>query len=385
MTYIKLFESWLHSQNQVNELDQAIAPIDLSKIVVSAEAQAEVDADPDYQKLVQQYLQFFKDNGILFSVDSNTAATICAYLSGIHDGGYTWDKRKFTLQATDIKLMDSPEDPSKVLTYGNITATTITNPMDSNGQSDYTEIVKHLNNFALLQMVETGEEGGYWVSVDKNGAAKLVDGNYQDSYALYGTVVTNKAQSNQAVKTTSWTVPAEGKALVKTLPGTMFATGQVTIANSAELDKAIAELNELIADKSNKITSIAIESSASGDRGVNGVSGYPANTPAGKYPMGQPYLPKNAQESGNAKLAFGRAETIKAKLGTLAPTTIKAMIQDGGDAAQYAKLIVNIEKTDKPAQTLSKQELDNILLKKQSTQDLASTKIIKQFKAATRP
>ena len=100
--------------------------------------------------------------------------------------------------------------------------------------------------------------------------------------------------------------------------------------------------------------------------------------------MGTPYLPKSAAESGNAKLAFDRGATIKSKLGQLSvPVSVKAMIQDGGDAAQYAKLIVTIEMTDKPAQQLTKQELDNILLKPKSTTNLKSTFTLSQWVAKT--
>jgi hypothetical protein len=162
----------------------------------------------------------------------------------------------------------------------------------------------------------------------------------------------------------------------------MFATGKVTLADATEVDKAVAELSSLSQDKNIKITGITIQSSASGDRGVGGKSGYPneADKAANKYPYGKPYRPKSASESGNAALAFGRAETIKAKLGNLAPITIDAVIQNGLDDAQYANIIVTIEKVDQPAQSLSKQDLQNILLKPKSTQNLQGTKQITQFK-----
>jgi hypothetical protein len=377
MTYIKLFESWLNSQ-----LTEAALPV--STLTFNT-AQISADIDKENEEtaaLKDAVLQKFNEYNIIFDdkVDRDEAAWLVA--DNISFGPYPVKPTEILMQMPQpITVNTSPADPSKILTHGEIKSDRIISPTNVNGASTYDDIVKFMNTYTIYSLITGGTKNGYVSSVSVTGAADA-NGSFVLSVSggntmrFYGKTKTSAAQSKQEVKTTSWTIPAEGKALVKTLPGTMFATGQVTLANSAELDKAIAELTALVADKTNKITSITIESSASGDRGVNGVSGYPANTPAGKYPMGQPYLPKTAQESGNAQLAFGRAETIKAKLAAFGPATVKAMIQDGGDAAQYAKLIVNIEKTDKPAQTLTKQELENILLKKSEVSDLQSVNTI---------
>jgi hypothetical protein len=197
---------------------------------------------------------------------------------------------------------------------------------------------------------------------------------------LYGTVKTTPARSKQEIVTTTWVVPETGSDIVKMIPGTMFDTGKITLKNSTELDKAIAELNALVNEKNTKITSIVVESSSSGDRRVGGKTGYPnGDADIKKYPIGAPYMPKSANESGNAALAFGRGETIKNKLSGLGPVTIKPMIQTGGDAAQYAKLIVTIRKVEAPEKELSSTEIKNILLSKASTENLQGTKIIRQF------
>ena len=377
MATIKLFESWL--QSQLNE-----AKVQTTLTFNTAQISADVDKEDEVTaELKDAVLQKFNDYNIIFDdkVDRDEAAWLVA-------DNLSWGTGRPAPTAILMPIHEpitvnvSPADPSKILTHGEIKSDRIISPTNVNGASTYDDIVKFMNTYTLYSLITGGVDSkGFIASVSVHGAADA-NGSFVLSVAdgtkmkFYGKTKTSAAQSKQEVKTTSWTIPAEGKALVKTLPGTMFATGQVTLANSSELDKAIAELTALVADKTNKITSITIESSASGDRGVNGVSGYPANTPAGKYPMGQPYLPKTAQESGNAQLAFGRAETIKAKLTAFGPATVKAMIQDGGDAAQYAKLIVNIEKTDKPAQTLTKQELENILLKKSEVSDLQSLNTI---------
>jgi hypothetical protein len=381
MGYLLNYKNWEKLyESQLNEMDE-FDSINLSLLTVSDEDKKTVD---ESDRLVfQRYLKFFKDNGIIFSVSPETAAYIILTNTGVK---YT-DKLLGWKRGTPIKLMDSPKDTSKILTYGNVTATEVSDPVDPSGESDYTEFVKYLNNSMLLAGIENGQDG-YIVDVDDNGSAKLVWlGNsikLDDQFRLYGTLKTTQAQSNQVAKTTVWTVPAEGKNIVLPLPGTMFETNKIEIRDSSTLDAAISELKAMLSDKSNKIKSITIESSASGDRGVGGVSGYPAGTKPGTYPLGKAYIPKTAQESGNAGLAFGRAESIKAKLGNIAPTTVKALIQDGGDAAQYAKIIVNVEKVDRPEQTLSKQELENIVLKDKSVEDLGSTKTIIPFQASTR-
>lgn len=354
-------------------LIEQVDSIDLSTIKVEPADAEEVD-----KKYYQYLLQFFKNNGIIFSISQSDAALYyAAYCPNDGMGNFY----KFTGKGT-MKLMDSPNNPEKVLTKGIITATNITDPEDTSAESDYLDIVKFCNNATLAAIRDYGYEGGGMiVSVNsKTGLTSLTEAN-NDTFYIYGTSITQAAQSLQNVNTTVFTIPAVGRTIEKKIPGSMFETGKVTLRDSSEVDKAVAELSSLSQDKNIKITGITIQSSASGDRGVGGKSGYPneADKEANKYPLGKPYRPKSANESGNAALAFGRGKTIEAKLGNLAPITIDAVIQNGEDAAQYANIIVTIEKVDQPAQTLSKQDLENILLKPKSTQNLQGTKQITMF------
>jgi len=386
MATIKLFESWL--QAHLNEVGPS-GGIDLTKLVASNDLLNRIQGDEALNYLYEEIKVTIKRNGILFSCPPETAAAIMA----VHISDYLFKNlatpkvtsvlSNAVLSTPSIKLMDHPDDPTKVLTKGQFLPDRIEEPADDSMASEYENIAKFCNNSALINWCQDEEGSCYELNLDKNTNSlkwEQMPGWNTGWLRLYGTTKTSSAASAQAVKTTTWTVPAEGKTLVKNLPGTMFATGSATLADSKDLDAAIAELTALTADKKTKITKIEIQSSASGDRGVGGVSGYPKGSAAGAFPLGKPYLPKAAAESGNAKLAFDRAATIQSKLTALnVPTSVTAMIQDGGDAAQFAKLIVTIEMADKPAQTLSKQELDNLLLKPKAVTNLASTKEITRW------
>jgi len=392
MATIKLFENWLQSQ-AINEL----APhgeINLQAMSRWAEWVPNKTFANEGQNLYYEKIKTtLKRNGIIFHVSQEDAATILTnfFIKLQESTGYTAVDQWLT-KTGDIKLMDSPEDPTKVLTQGEFTPSVINEPMDDSMSSDYKDIAEYCNNSALMAVVDyfyrrvsnSGaglNGGGYILSIDPTKGTLTWDRSSGFKMKLYGTTVTASAQSKQVATTTTWEVPATGKTIVKKLPGTMFATGAATLADSKELDAAIAELKALIAaDKNTKLSKIEVESSASGDRpAADGKSGYPAN-----HPKGTPYIAKTAAESGNAKLAFDRAATIITKLASLGvPTSTKAIIQDGGDAAQYAKLIVTVQKVDKPTEVLTKTDLETILLKPKQTTDMASSKTLSVWNAAT--
>jgi hypothetical protein len=371
---LHMYQSTISRQNLEEDnkivLEQ-LGRVDTSQFNISAEDKKMVD--DSYSEIFQKTLQILKDNGIIFSIDQTTAAYII-----VANVGYRGDYPRLK---ADIKVMDGPINGEKVLTTGIVTENGISEPNNPSAESNYLDIVKYANNFALYSVINFGNEGGGVLMFrnPKSGTLYFKE-QTQDFVMLYGTVKTTPAQSKQEVVTTTWVVPETGSDIVKTIPGTSFTTGQITLKDSTELDKAINELNILVNEKNTKITSIVVESSSSGDRRVGGKTGYPnGDADLKKYPVGNPYLPKSANESGNATLAFGRGETIKNKLGGLGPVTIKPMIQTGGDAAQYAKLIVTIRKVDAPEQVMSHSELKNILIKKASTENLQGTKIIRQF------
>jgi len=391
MATIKLFESWLQSQ-AINEVGPA-GGIDFSGIEAWDESllAAITAVDPVVNMFYEKLKVMFKKNGILFSCTQEKAAAymtywIASYYKYYNKLGWsvgTADKWLLPQATSKINLNASPDNPALVLTTGQFTEFAIEEPADDSQSSDYAEIAKFCNNSSLVLLSKTrmsqATAGGYLLSVDANGSLTWKLAN-DYSIKLYGTSTTSSAMSQGAIKTTTWEVPATGKTIVKKLPGTMFATGSATLSDSKELDSAIAELKALLTDKNTKLAKIEVEASASGDRpAADGKTGYPAN-----HPKGTPYIAKTAAESGNATLAFGRADAIKAKLASLGvPTTTKAIIQDGGDAAQYAKLTVTVQKADKPAEVLSKADLETILLKPKSTTDLKSTFTLSQWAATT--
>lgn len=403
MATIKLFEAWLQSQ-EINEVGPG-GTLDFGPATKATH--------PQYGGLWTNYTNeienreferiksLLKKNGIIFGKEISLQLAgqilVTVFLrqdaTTIANGALSW-----LTKTGDIKLMDSPENPDLVLTTGIFAENQITEIGDDSASSDYYTIAKYCNNAAILKIAaylytirnqdstKTIDGAGIPLATDPNtGTLTWEFGASDQQLKFYGTAVTTSAQSKQVATTTTWEVPATGKTIVKTLPGTMFETGQVTLANSKELDQAIAELKALLADKNTKLASIEIESSASGDRpAADGKSGYPATAKPGQYPLGKPYIVQKGETSGNAKLAFGRGETIKQKLAGLSNNLIvKAVIQDGGDAAQYAKLTVTVQKVDKPTEVLSKTELETILLKPKQTTNLASAKTLSVWNAKT--
>jgi hypothetical protein len=387
MATIKLFESWVQSQ-AINEL-APIGNLDLSKLTITQAKKEEVLANETRNMIFERVKTFLKKNGISFSCDTETAAYILAKhliwaYGDTSNNGLNETNTGFT-QSETLKLMDYPEDPALVLTTGIFNEDRIEEPADNSLGSDYATITKFLNNASLIAIAQGGATypngRGYRLVIDPaTNSAKAVP-NPDKGLRFYGTSTTNPAMSKQEVNTTTWEIPAEGKTITKKLPGTMFATGAIELSNSKELDSAIAELKALLTDKNTKISRIEIQSSASGDRaGSDGKSGYPTTGSPTNFPLGKPYKPKTPSESDNARLAFGRGQTIKAKLAGLSGTiTVTPMIQDGGDAAQYANLVVTIEKVTKAGATLTNSELSNLLLKPKSVENLASTKIVKVY------
>jgi len=391
MATIKLFEAWLQSQ-AINELGPA-GGIDFSYIDQWNEGTAlatKIEKDPVANMFYEKLKVMLKKNGIIFSCTPEKAAAYMTFwlVRNYGDLKQTADAWLVPQDTNKINLNASPDNPELVLTTGKFTDFEIQEPADDSQSSDYAEIAKFCNNSALVFLSEssydTNKAGGYLLSTDANGSLTWKVANDYTMY-LYGTSTTSSAMSKGTINTTTWEVPATGKTIVKTLPGTVFLTGQITLSNSKDVDAAVAELLNLKSDPNAVIAAIEIESSSSGDRPVDGVSGYPANTPAGKYPLGTPYIVKPTDTSGNAKLAKGRGETIKAKFSSFGITpTVKAVIQDGEDAAQYAKITITVNKKDKPTEVFSKSELETILLKPKSTTDLKSTFTLSQWKAATK-
>ena len=406
MKRIKLFEAWVHAQ-ALNEA-APFGKLDLSMFDQAMAARAfvkEEKLNEDQNMRYEALKAILKNNGVIFSIPVEDAALILAnyWIFGAPQIGSMLPeaKRWFAKDVNSpIKLNPSPADPTKILTKGVFTEDEIIDPGDESASSDYNEIALYCNNASLILVAQylkdkmgdntkigTPTLGSLRLSIDEyDGYVNWKREAGGVDFIFYGTSSTTQAQSKQTVTTLTWEVPDTGKTIVKQLPGTMFATGQVTLTDAKELDAAIAELKALLADKSTVLGSIEIESSASGDRPTgDNQSGYPAGTTPGKYPLGKPYVVKTGETSGNAKLALGRGETIKAKLAGLSnDIKVKAVIQDGLDKAQYAKLIVTAKKAEGATQVYTTDELKNLVLKTKQTKDLASSNTLTVWEARIR-
>jgi len=404
MKRIKLFEAWVHAQ-ALNEaapfgkLDFAM----FDKAMAARAFKKEEKLDEDQNLKYEALKAILKNNGVIFSIPVEDAALILTnYWIFGPDARFNdyevknWFKKEEE-KAEVLKLNPSPDDPAKILSKGIFSEDEIVDPGDLSASSDYKEVALYCNNATLYivsdylrqkmgdnTQVGTPKGGSLRLKIDVNNGYLDWTREYGSTLLFYGTAKTTQAQSKQTVTTLTWEVPPAGKTIVKQLPGTMFATGAITLSDPKELDAAIAELKALLADKSTVLGSIEIESSASGDKPVDGKNGYPDGTKPGSYPLGKPYTVKTGETSGNAKLALGRGETIKQKLAGLSDKiTVKAVIQDGGDAAQYAKLIVTAKKAGGASEVYTTDELKNLVLKTKQTKDLASVNTLSVWKAAS--
>jgi hypothetical protein len=404
MKRIKLFEAWVHAQ-ALNEA-APFGKLDFAMFdkAMAARAFKKEDKLTEDQNLKYEALKaILKNNGVIFSIPVEDAALILTnyWLFGPdarfndYDTWFSYDGEVGKPKV--LKLNPSPDDPAKILSKGIFSEDEIVNPGDLSASSDYKEVALYCNNATLYIVSDYLRQkmgDNTVVGIPKGGSLRLkIDVNngyldwtreYGSTFLFYGTAKTTQAQSKQTVTTLTWEVPPAGKTIVKQLPGTMFATGAITLSDPKELDAAIAELKALLADKNTVLGSIEIESSASGDKPVDGKNGYPAGTKPGQYPLGKPYIVKAGETSGNAKLALGRGETIKEKLAGLSnDIKVKAVIQDGGDNAQYAKLIVTAKKAGGASEVYTKDELNNLVLKTKQTKDLASVNTLSVWKAAS--
>jgi hypothetical protein len=406
MKRIKLFEAWVHAQ-ALNEA-APFGKLDFAMFdkAMAARAFKKEDKLTEDQNLKYEALKaILKNNGVIFSIPVEDAALILTnyWIFGPDARFNDYDAKTWFNYDGEVgkpkvlKLNPSPDDPAKILSKGIFSEDEIVNPGDLSASSDYKEVALYCNNATLYIVSDylrqkmgdntnagTPKGGSLRLKIDVNDGYLDWTREYGSTFLFYGTAKTTQAQSKQTVTTLTWEVPPAGKTIVKQLPGTMFATGAITLSDPKELDAAIAELKALLADKNTVLGSIEIESSASGDKPVDGKNGYPAGTKPGQYPLGKPYTVKTGETSGNAKLALGRGETIKEKLAGLSnDIKVKAVIQDGGDDAQYAKLIVTAKKAGGASEVYTTDELNNLVLKTKQTKDLASVNTLSVWKAAS--
>lgn len=365
-----LNESSINAVKLLFEGVEELVDLTMSDIMPTAEMKEQV-ANGTYKTEYDIVLAYFKQNGVLFSTSQENAAIVY-----VNNQSFEF-KRNLLRGFQTIKVNPGPEDPSKILTVGNINSMFFENPQDQSAESDYIAAAKYLNSLTIAEVnMQNNNSAAQSVlaKIAKNGAFDIAKTSYRSSnFYFYGITTTTPAASKEVVTTTTWTVPNEGGFITLPLPGATFKTGDVTIIDRTKLDAAVAELQTISKDPKRKISNITIQSSASGDQKVGGKSGYPEGQ-EGRYPLGTPYRPKSESESGNARLAFGRAKSVQAALGNIAPVKIDAMIQDGQDKARYANIIVKVDDVVDPAKVLSKSDLETILTRKKNVEDLGATR-----------
>jgi outer membrane protein OmpA-like peptidoglycan-associated protein len=335
----------------------------------------EFEAD-EYMKAGYAYtLKVFQQNNVIFSVTQDDAAKVVAY--------HTMSTKRDSIEPITFskRTLSLPKSTSgNVKTYGVFSPTGApVNTLTTISESTYNNIVLYLNNLMLLQLMKPDESvkttAGIKISLinpGKQGTVLSIPKSFEtrqtEGLHCYGTMRTTITKEPANTNPTILTVPTTKPELVKKFDESLFVTNKITLANTSELDEMISELNTILQSNQNyKIKSIIIESSASGDRSVGGKSGYPNDqADLKKYPIGTPYRPKTATESGNAALAYGRGNTIKTYLESnnigVVPT-IDALIQTGGDQAQYAKVFIVLVDMSTGGKEISAPALKSIVTK----------------------
>ena len=182
---------------------------------------------------------------------------------------------------------------------------------------------------------------------------------------LYGTINFD-AESSQTTGTTETTTTFEPGAEISPELGKLFVTGKIQLA-AGKADEIAAAVKD--AQKLGKIVKIRIESSASHGRGTKmtrekfaGMVGLPVDqVPQNPSVNNKSDNVTDPMEGGNAFLAVKRAQVAGAAVKSVSPVTptITAKIQDGGDAAQYVKVFMTVQKPDNTT-TITQDDLKNI-------------------------
>jgi hypothetical protein len=285
-----------------------------------------------------------------------------------------------------VQCMQSPDDPTKILTAGVITATGAsgTNEGESSSLAD---VVQYLNDYnmgetikglcankagALIEVTQESVESG-----DPNttpGAGSLYVTNVVGTYysLCYSQTAFQAASAGTAVQTSTETVWTPGPETKADLPKNLFPVLSVKLdaAQAPAIAKAIEDAKKL-----GQITSVRIESGASFDEPVKlDNAGFAAKL--GLQPNQVPADPtkdaegvvKDPMSGGNAFLAYQRAQAMLNAIGNTAGVTptVVATVAKGGDAARYARLVFGIKKPDQST-TTTKDDIANIGMKSAST------------------
>lgn len=322
--------------------------------------------------------------------------------------------------ATIIQLNESPDAPGKVLTVGNVTSQGV-NGTDPGNASDYTEIIKYLNDFNIGNIAATDwtatRNGAYTAQIDINpfkmspglagsapkniasgtsfipgdpkktpGAGSLdIEESYDDistDAIIYSTQQYKAASAKSDGKQINTITYTPGPEVTAPLPSNLFPVLGITLNPDAApvIAQSIADMKKL-----GTITAVRVESGASYDRPIDlDQAGFAAKL--GLQPNQVPADPRADAEGtvtdpmsgGNAFLAYQRGQAIMKAIGNTAGVTptIKAEVKTGGDAAQYAKLIFTIKKADSQT-TITDDDLKSIGAASSTTQLAGMMQMVK--------
>jgi hypothetical protein len=276
-----------------------------------------------------------------------------------------------------VQCNQSPDDPTKILTVGIITATAKTG--DEVGESSLpADVVQYMNDYnmgviipALCELagadtiVITSDDIEPGDPKTTPGAGSLYVYPDASNYVFYSQQKFTAASAGTEVTTTTETTWTPGPETTADLPKNLFPVLSVKLdpAVSPEIAKAIEAAKSL-----GQITSVRIESGASFDRAVKlDNAGFakqlglqPSQVPADPTKDAEGVV-KDPMSGGNAFLAYQRGQSMLAAVGNSAGVTptVVATVAKGGDAAQYARLIFGIKKPDQST-TTTKEDMASI-------------------------
>jgi hypothetical protein len=284
----------------------------------------------------------------------------------------------------EIQLNEHPEQKGKVLTNGLVSVEGF-QPGDQAAASDINAIATYCNDYNLkatvanpaspvinlepYKLTKAGITGGSFVEGNPKttagaGALDIAESVYTSGAILYATSTYKaaSAQTTGVAKTDIKFIP--GPELEAILPPQLFPTLEIKIASGMEkyIDEAIAAARAA-AGEGGQITGVRIESSASFDSPVNlDQAGFAKRlgldvTKVPKNPkVDQQGEVKDPMSGGNAFLAYNRGLALKNALGDKAGVapTIKAVVQPGKEAAQYAKIFFLVKKRDNSTEVTDK-------------------------------
>jgi len=281
-----------------------------------------------------------------------------------------------------------------ILTVGKVKAASGPDGNTPGNKSVYTEVQKWMNDSNLKTYLTSGAT----TRVDKNffiggdpkkgggaGSLDLVNNPFDkgdnSGMVFYG-LKDFVPQSGQTTATTKSTTTFTPGAEISPELGELFPTGKIQLAagKAEEIAAAVKDAQQL-----GKIIKMRIESSASADRGTNmtrekfaAMVGLPVNqVPVDPSINNKSDNVTDPMEGGNAFLAVKRAQVAGAAVKSITKMTpvIQAKIQDGGDAAQYVKLFMTVQKPDNTT-TVTQDDLENIGTAEQSTNVISKAQMV---------